>query len=339
MIDIPTLRTARLTLRPWRESDAEAVYAYASEPETTRFMIFDTHTSIEAARQFVESAPTSDHHGYAVTIGDDDIPMGGCGIRPRLDQRKGEIGYILHKEIWGQGFATELARELVRYGFEDLKLGRIYARTDERNVGSIRVLEKAGMIYEGILREDMVLRGEACNHLMFSVLRREWDLLKAARASREIETPIGTLYAEAAPEGLTRLDFHPGAVATSDNDDACRQHLDSIEAELARYFAGDLERFTTPVALGGTDFQQTVWRELCEIPSGTTVTYTELASRIGNPGAIRAVAAANGANLLSVIVPCHRVIAADGALQGYRGGVEKKRFLIDLERGQSGLFA
>lgn len=337
MNDIPILKTARLTLRPWRDSDAEAVFAYASDPETTRFMIFDTHQTIDDAREFLAGAPTSEYHGYAVTVGDDDIAMGGCGIRPRFDQRKGEIGYILHKDIWGHGYATEMTRELIRHSFEDLGLGRVYARTDERNVGSMRVLEKAGMTYEGILREDMVIRGEACNHLMFSILRREWDLSQSALVSRKIETPIGTLYAEASADGLTRLDFEPATSSPSEVGTAT-EYLDSIEAELTAYFSGKQQQLATLVAFGGTAFQQIVWQELRNIPYGTTITYTELANHVGNPGAVRAVAAANGANLLSVIVPCHRVIAANGELQGYRGGIEKKRFLIDLERGQSDLF-
>jgi len=309
-------------------------------------MIFDTHRSIADAKGFVESAPTSEEHGYAVTIGDTDIPIGGCGIRPRFDQRKGEIGYILHKGVWGRGYATELARELIRYGFEELKLGRVYARTDERNVGSIRVLEKAGMTYEGILREDMVIRNEACNHLMFSILRREWELSNTITATRQINTPIGPLFAEANSMGLSRLDFAPSPNARPAEQEWASSHsaalgiahLDRIEMELKQYFSGRLHQFSTAVTMGGTDFQQSVWNELRKIPYGTTITYGELATRIGNPGAIRAVAAANGANLLSIIVPCHRVIASNGALQGYRGGIEKKRFLIDHERGQTDIF-
>ncbi|MDQ2985154.1 MAG: GNAT family N-acetyltransferase [Armatimonadota bacterium] len=338
MNDIPTLKTKRLTLRPWRTSDAEAVFAYASDPETTRYMVFDTHTSIADSREFLSRAPTSEEYGFAVTVDDDDIAVGGCGIRPTPQHRKAEVGYILHKSIWGNGYATELTRELIRHGFEDLNLGRIYARTDERNIGSVRVMEKAGMTYEGVLREDMVLRGEPCNHLMYSILRSEYDAMRAL-VCREIATPVGTLYAAASAAGLVRLDFEEGLATDAPGDASlCRAHLDSIEAELTAYFAGDLRAFTTPVVFVGTAFQRMVWNALRSIPYGVTITYAQLATAIGSPAAIRAAAAANGANLLSIIVPCHRVIASDGKMQGYRGGVERKRFLIDFERGQSALF-
>ena len=88
----------------------------------------------------------------------------------------------------------------------------------------------------------------------------------------------------------------------------------------------------------GTELHKRVWSELQRVPYGETITYTQLSERLGTPLAIRAIAAANGANLLSIVIPCHRVIAANGDLQGYRGGLEAKRFLIDYERGQTALF-
>jgi O-6-methylguanine DNA methyltransferase len=152
-----------------------------------------------------------------------------------------------------------------------------------------------------------------------------------------INTPIGDLFANATSEGVTCLDFKPpehSATAVSEAE----RHLESVARELEEYFAGTLRAFTTPVAPIGTNFQKSVWKELGRIPYGETITYTQLTERLGNPLAIRAVAAANGANLISIVVPCHRVIAANGDLQGYRGGLDKKRFLIDHERGQSQLF-
>jgi len=104
------------------------------------------------------------------------------------------------------------------------------------------------------------------------------------------------------------------------------------EHELAEYFAGIRRRFTIPLDLAGTDFQLRIWRILLEIPYGTTITYRELAAAAGRPSAIRAAGAANGANPISIIVPCHRVIGSDGSLTGYAGGIETKRFLIELER-------
>jgi methylated-DNA-[protein]-cysteine S-methyltransferase len=101
---------------------------------------------------------------------------------------------------------------------------------------------------------------------------------------------------------------------------------------LARYFDGDLHAIDDlPVKTAGTEFQRTVWRALRQIPCGTTISYGELARRIGRPDAVRAVGLANGANPIGVVVPCHRVIGANGSLTGYGGGMERKRWLLDHE--------
>jgi methylated-DNA-[protein]-cysteine S-methyltransferase len=105
-----------------------------------------------------------------------------------------------------------------------------------------------------------------------------------------------------------------------------------VTSALARYFAGDLHAIDDiPVKTAGTDFQRTVWRALREIPCGTTICYGELARRIGKPDAVRAVGTANGANPIGVVVPCHRVIGANGTLTGYGGGIDRKRWLLDHE--------
>ena len=101
--------------------------------------------------------------------------------------------------------------------------------------------------------------------------------------------------------------------------------------QFAAYFAGRLQRFGLPLAAKGTPFQQSVWRALCDIPYGKTVSYLEIAQSIGNHKAVRAVGAANGRNPLSIIVPCHRVIGRCGELTGYAGGLDKKMTLLRLE--------
>jgi methylated-DNA-[protein]-cysteine S-methyltransferase len=106
-----------------------------------------------------------------------------------------------------------------------------------------------------------------------------------------------------------------------------------VTAAIARYFAGDLDAIDgLPVATRGTPFQQSVWSALRKIPCGTTVSYLELARQIGRPAAVRAVGLANGANPVGVVVPCHRVIGANGSLTGYGGGLERKRWLLEHER-------
>ncbi|MFC8359146.1 methylated-DNA--[protein]-cysteine S-methyltransferase [Streptomyces griseorubiginosus] len=107
------------------------------------------------------------------------------------------------------------------------------------------------------------------------------------------------------------------------------------EEQLDAYFAGELKEFTLELRLHGTAFQTAVWRELRRIPLGETRSYGQLADALGNPGASRAVGLANGKNPIGIIVPCHRVVGADGGLTGYGGGLERKRRLLDFERGAS----
>ena len=107
----------------------------------------------------------------------------------------------------------------------------------------------------------------------------------------------------------------------------------TVERQLGEYFAGERTAFDLDLAPAGTAFQLRVWAALREIPYGTTTSYGELAARLGSPSASRAVGLANGRNPISVIVPCHRVVGADGSLTGFGGGVERKRTLLDLERG------
>jgi methylated-DNA-[protein]-cysteine S-methyltransferase len=160
-----------------------------------------------------------------------------------------------------------------------------------------------------------------------------------------MESPIGLLRLRGTDRGLTGLfmeNHRPGPEA---RDPIGRQRDDALFAEareqLADYFAGRRTTFDLSVdrdALGGTPFQRRVWLELEKIPYGVTISYRELAERIGNPAAVRAVGLANGRNPISIIVPCHRVIGANGTLTGYGGGLERKRWLLDLERG-AGLFS
>lgn len=111
--------------------------------------------------------------------------------------------------------------------------------------------------------------------------------------------------------------------------------IDRAIVQLDEYFARKRKSFDIPVVFTGSEFQCSVWAELVKIPYGTTVSYGELARRIGNPKAVRAVASANATNPISIFVPCHRVIGSDNRLTGYGGGLDAKKFLIDLERGYS----
>lgn len=112
-----------------------------------------------------------------------------------------------------------------------------------------------------------------------------------------------------------------------------------LTERILNYFAGDFGAIAAlPVEAGGTSFQREVWSALREIPCGSTISYGKLAERIGRPAAVRAVGLANGANPVAVVVPCHRVIGSNGSLTGYGGGIERKRWLLDHEKGRPGLF-
>ena len=110
--------------------------------------------------------------------------------------------------------------------------------------------------------------------------------------------------------------------------------LDEVRRQLVAYFAGRLRAFDVPLAPNGTDFQRRVWGALREIPFGTTISYAELARRVSNAAAVRAVGAANGRNPIPIIVPCHRVIGSDGSLTGFGGGLHRKQWLLRHEGGQ-----
>jgi AraC family transcriptional regulator of adaptative response/methylated-DNA-[protein]-cysteine methyltransferase len=111
------------------------------------------------------------------------------------------------------------------------------------------------------------------------------------------------------------------------------EHIEQVKAELKEYFAGNLKNFKVPLLYPGTEFQVDVWNELRRIPYGETISYIELARRAGYTGASRAAGTANGMNRIAIIIPCHRVVNKSGKLGGYGGGVWRKQWLLDLERG------
>jgi methylated-DNA-[protein]-cysteine S-methyltransferase len=149
------------------------------------------------------------------------------------------------------------------------------------------------------------------------------------------ESPFGPLTLQHRPRGLSGLAF-PGRAAALDERDRDRSVLAGAAAQLEAYFAGERQTFDLPLDLAGTPFQQRVWGELLRIAYADTVSYTELAERVGRPDIVRAVAAAVGRTPVPIVVPCHRVVGADGSLTGYGGGLHRKRALLDLERGVAG---
>jgi AraC family transcriptional regulator, regulatory protein of adaptative response / methylated-DNA-[protein]-cysteine methyltransferase len=161
--------------------------------------------------------------------------------------------------------------------------------------------------------------------------------------SRHLDTPLGQMFAVANDRGLALCEFHDRPMLPTQLrriESLCAgtvvegQHafLDQAERELEEYFAGKRERFDVPLVIDGTPFQTSVWRELLRIPFASTVSYDAIATRLEKPGAARAVGRANGDNRIAIIVPCHRVINADGSLSGYGGGKHRKRWLLAHEQ-------
>ena len=150
---------------------------------------------------------------------------------------------------------------------------------------------------------------------------------------RRIDSPVGPLMLAAGDDGLRHIEFrenrHPADRSDWHGGDS--PVLQAAEAQLREYFAGERRAFDLPLAPRGTPFQLQVWHELARIPFGATISYAQLAQRIGKPSAMRAVGAANGRNPLPIVLPCHRVIGADGSLTGFGGGLPTKQFLLQLE--------
>ncbi|MEI8204674.1 MAG: methylated-DNA--[protein]-cysteine S-methyltransferase [Bacteroidota bacterium] len=158
----------------------------------------------------------------------------------------------------------------------------------------------------------------------------------------KIETPLGEMCVCAVEEGIcllgftdrNRLEVELETLAKTLNADVLQndnEHIALLKKQLIEYFEGKREVFSIPLFTTGTEFQQLVWKELQNIPFGSTRSYKEQAISIGNLNAVRAVAHANSMNRISIIIPCHRVIGQDGALKGYSGGLSRKKWLLDFE--------
>jgi len=158
----------------------------------------------------------------------------------------------------------------------------------------------------------------------------------STRSYTQIESPLGPLLLAADEGGLREIRFVNGRRPAQPEPAWKEDRAPLIETirQLHAYFAGELETFDLQLAPEGTQFQLEVWRRLCDIPYGETISYGELAGRIGNPKASRAVGLANGSNPIPIVIPCHRVIGSNGKLTGYGGGLPIKEKLLALERRQ-----
>lgn len=176
--DLPELETERLLLRRLRLDDAEDVFAYASDPEVTRYVIFETHRSIEDARDFLrfatEGYERGDFCGWSLVLKASGAFIGTCGMEADQAHDRAELGYVLSREHWGRGLVPEAVGAMIRFCFGTLGLNRVEARCIVENTASARVMEKAGMTYEGTLREQAYIKGAYRDMKIYSILRREY---------------------------------------------------------------------------------------------------------------------------------------------------------------------
>ena len=144
------------------------------------------------------------------------------------------------------------------------------------------------------------------------------------------KSPVGTLFIRAEEGNIIEVLFARADLFSHENSNC--EVVGKLVAELDLYFAGKLKKFSVPLKLNGTSFRKRCWDALQTIPYGETISYKQLAEKIGNPKACRAVGGANHHNPIAIVVPCHRVIGANGSLTGFGGGLDKKKFLLDHEK-------
>jgi len=193
-LNFADLETERLLLRRIRRDDTPDVFEYASDPEVARYTTWEAHTSLADSEQFVTwvvngytkpdgdtwtirgyEHPESASFSWGLVLKESGKLIGTMGMSVNRRDSRAEIGYAIGRRYWGMGLTTEATKAVIRYGFEELGLNRIEARCDPANIGSARVMEKAGMTFEGVLREQMFSKGRYDDLKIYSILRREFN--------------------------------------------------------------------------------------------------------------------------------------------------------------------
>ncbi|CCY35728.1 putative uncharacterized protein [Alistipes sp. CAG:831] len=304
---------------------------------------------------------------WAVVLKQTGKMIGQCGVTRQLwnGEEMLEVGYLFRHSHWHQGYATEAARACMEYAFNVLGASEVCSIIRDNNIPSQRVALRNGMRKaEGVMVKHY--RGAEMPHWLYLTTREEFSGIdggtdgSGSGKNRRILTvhyqaPCGEMLLGSLGDRLCLCDWthelHPGRVANrlrrilkAESEDcgqisgdtpgqsAFPEILLRTVRELDEYFRGERKEFDLPLLLAGSEFQKRVWQQLRLIPYGQTVSYGELAAAIGAPKSVRAVANANGANAISIILPCHRVIGSDGSLTGYGGGTDTKRYLLELEK-------
>ena len=179
--DLPTIETDRLILRKMTLGDADAVFAYASDPEVTRYVIWDAHRTIEDSRAFLDLTARGYESGadlaWGIVYKGDHRFVGTCGFASlEPEHARAEIGYVISREYRGRGLAPEAVRAMIRFGYERMNLNRIEARCIAENAASARVMQKAGMTYEGTLRQREFIKGAYRDMELYAILKSGYRL-------------------------------------------------------------------------------------------------------------------------------------------------------------------
>ena len=172
------LETERLVLRAFTLDDAEDIFAYACDPEVFVYLPFDHHGDMDATRDFIARTLEGHEAGtkadWGMVLKETGRVVGTCGFCTWGGGGRAELGYCLGREQWGQGLVTEASERIVRFGFEECMLNRIEAVCDVDNIGSARVMEKCGMVFEGTMRQRMVMHESYRDMKMYAILREDW---------------------------------------------------------------------------------------------------------------------------------------------------------------------
>ena len=178
----PVLETDRLIFRSIRASDVYDIYEYSSNPKTSQYLLWEPHESIEFTKRFIDiilaKYKSGEFHDWAIVCKENKKMIGTCGFT-RMDElnRVAEIGYVLNPDYWGNGFATEAAKRVMEFAFEELKVNRVEARFMFGNEASLKVMHKIGMKFEGYQRESLFVKGRYRTIGIASILKREYLLL------------------------------------------------------------------------------------------------------------------------------------------------------------------
>lgn len=177
--EVPVLETERLVLRGFIDNDIDDIFEYASIPEVTEFLPWETHKSIDDTKDFLkvskEMFEKKDNIDFAIHLKSDNKVIGGISIRKWNNKNRcADIGYVLSPKYWNKGIITEAIKRIIKFGFDQLNANRIEAHCDENNIGSYRAMEKAGMKYEGTHRQKVLMKGKFVNMRFYSILLEEY---------------------------------------------------------------------------------------------------------------------------------------------------------------------